>query len=218
MMTGSTGGERDLNETLAAFEGLVLTTSRMFAAQLHRDEDDLAQELRVKVWRAVERFDPTRGLSIERHVFGALTNKIKDYKRDAAREVQRREKHGVSFLHIEDMATKTVMTHYTWARSRDTTQELFDAHYHFVTDEEVYAEVEREPFEVPAGVTGEERQVLALLMADFTRAEIALLLGMSKFRVDTLARSLQQKFADWRPSRQQHQGDSVVLVAQPVAA
>lgn len=210
----STGGEHevDLSDTLASFEGLVFTTARMFASQVRREEDDLAQELRVRVWRAVTSYDPAKSASLERYVFSALTNKVKDFKRDAAREMKRREAYGITFLHIEDT--------FVSADSVATPAERFDQLHHHATHEQVYADVENEPFDLPGGVTDDERNVLALLVFGSTRNEIAVLLNLRRREVDLLVRSLRRKFSDWRPGRD----DSVTnierheIVARSLAA
>lgn len=177
----SGGGQAELAATLRSFEGLVFTTAQMYAGQVRREPDDLAQELRVRVWRAVTTFDPTRSRqSLERYVFSAITNKIKDYKRDAAREAKRREDTGLTFIQVDDVFLLT--------------------HYHFVTHDEVFAQVENESFEMPATVTGDERRVLALLIFGYTRAEVAREMQRTRVEVDEVVRELRGKLADWRPS------------------
>lgn len=189
MMHGSTGGEHDLSDALASFEGLVLTTARMFASQVRREEEDLAQELRVKVWHAVRAYDPGKGLPLERFVFGAITNRIKDFKRGAAREADRRERNGLTFLHIED----------TRPLDSEAPAERFDQLYYHSTHDDVYGDVELEQFRMPAGVTECERRVAALLVVGCDRDEIGVLLGLSYAQVGGYVRTLRIKLSDWRP-------------------
>lgn len=184
------------DEDLAPFEGLVFSTARMFASQVKREEDDLAQELRIVVWRAVRKHDPTRSsLSLERYVFGCLTNKIRDYKRDAAREHDRRERFGVGFLHIEDM--RLISTDSDLGGDR---QEAFDSRYNFMAREEVYGRIEDGLFELPSTVTEQEADVLVMLMMDLTKPEIMLRLSLTRARVDACVDALREKFADWKPA------------------
>lgn len=192
-MTCSTGGEQIGAKQLQPFEGLVLTTARMFATQVGWEEDDMAQMLRLKVWKAVASFDPSRGLSLERHVFGAITNRIKDFKRDAAREVKRRDRYGVMFLHIEDMRS-------AYDDRNVSRQEAFDARYNFAERDEVYGVIEEGKFVLPAGVTDREASVLVLLMHELSKTEIALRLGIPKPVVYECIDALRQKFADWAPA------------------
>jgi RNA polymerase sigma factor (sigma-70 family) len=199
-MMRSTGGE----QTLEAFEGLVLSTARMFAAQVKREEDDLAQELRVRVWKAVIGYNPAKTtLSLERYVFQAITNKIKDYKRDAAREAKRREREGVSFLYIEDMFLLTDRT--------TGPQERFDSLYHFVEHEDVYGDVDGR-FVMPSSVTESEANVLLLLMTGLSKTEVAVRLGITRADVFDTIGSLRAKFADWQPA------NSSRVVSRPLAA
>lgn len=199
-MMRSTGGEQRTvgRDELAPFEGLVFSTARMYSGLVRREEDDLAQELRVIVWRAVRKYDSSRStLTLERFVFQAITNKIKDYKRDAARESDRQKRHGVSFVHIEDVRLG-------WQDNSPITsdrQEAFDSRYHFTERDDVYGHVENERFVLPAGVTERECAVLLLLMMECSRAEIVVQLQLSRADVCDAIASLRQKFADWRPDQ-----------------
>lgn len=171
----------------------------MFAAQVRREEEDLAQELRVRVWRAAVTYDSRKSrLSLERYVFQAVTNKIKDFKRDAAREARRREENGLTFLHIEDMrlpAAPIEEQHIT----RRVTQEAFDGRYNFIARDEVYGCIEEGLFILPATVTAREADVLVLLMMGIGKPEVALRLGLSRAEVDRCVAVLRVKFGDWRP-------------------
>ena len=181
------------NVDLRVFEGLVRTTARMFAAQVGREEEDLAQELRVRVWRAAASYDPSKTtIGLKRYVYSAVANKVKDYKRDAARDARRRELTGVSIIHIEDMRLPFNDGH-------GSTQEAFESRHHFVLRETVYGRVE-EAFVLPSTVTEREASVLVMLMSDATKAEVAASLGITPFAVEECRRSLRLKLADWKPS------------------
>jgi DNA-directed RNA polymerase specialized sigma24 family protein len=194
-MRSSTGAE------LRAFEGLVYSTARMFAAQVRREEEDLAQELRVRVWRAAVTYDPAKSrLSLERYVFQAVTNKIKDFKRDAAREARRREENGLVFLHIEDMPNYSSLLEDT--RPLNTpTQEAFDGHFHFADHDEVYGRIDEGLFVLPATITENEVTVLLLLLVGLSRSEVVSSLPLwPRSDVDRAIAGLRQKLADWKPT------------------
>lgn len=185
--------QTDLAGTLARFEGLVLSTSRMFAGQVRREEEDLAQELRIRVWRAIETHDPSHTrVPLERYVFYAISNKMRDFKRDAAREKGRREREGLSFLHIEDL-----MQH---GGGTGQPQDWFDALYHHVTREDVYGHVESEPYRLDVDLTSIEQTVLVGLFLDYSRDEIAAEHGIERKLVDRTVASLRRKLADKRPA------------------
>jgi len=68
------------DERLERYEGLVHATMRRWRKYITPDltDEDVKQELRIKVWRALVSFDPERGYPEERHVFGAVYNRAKD--------------------------------------------------------------------------------------------------------------------------------------------
>lgn len=200
----STGGEQI---DLGAFEGLVRTTARMFASQVKREEDDLAQELRVRVWRALVSYDPDKSrLSRERYVFQAVTNKIKDYKRDAAREVRRRDDAGLTFLYIEDTFTDG---------TTETATERFASLYYHTTRDEVYGEIEEGRFVLPATITERETFVLLMLMMQHSKTEIVVRLGLTREEVDDVIVSLRDKLRDWQPNGTERGDACPGIAAEP---
>lgn len=208
-MMRSSGGERTVEAgELLPFEGLVHATARKFAPQLRREEEDLAQELRIVIWRAVTKHSTKRStMTLERYVFMCMTNRLKDFKRDAAREARRREDNGLSFLHIEDLC----MSGEEGTPFGTPTQENFDGRYNFIGREEVYRRVEEGLFVLPAGVTELEANVLVLLMMEVTEREIVLRLGVVRSEVKACIEALREKFADWRPSQRPNSSRVVVL-------
>jgi len=70
----------DMRLKMLEYEGLVISTVRYWRHMIttDMDDEDIAQELRMKVWRALETFDPTRGYPERNHVFGAVRNRVKD--------------------------------------------------------------------------------------------------------------------------------------------
>lgn len=194
-------GNRVSAQTLSEFEGFVLTTTRMFARQVQREEDDLAQELRVRVWRAIEQFDTSRSTWIGRgyeaalkgYVYCAVTNKIKDYKRDAAREKERLERNGLEFRYIED--TRRFKRHDALGTD-GSAEERFDSLYNFVSQEQVYGEIESEPFMAHiVDLTVRERAVGAMLALGYDRDECADELGCNRAAVNETVSSLRGKIA-----------------------
>ena len=192
---------------LRVFEGLVRTTARMFAVQVGREEEDLAQELRVRVWRAASSYDGSKtSIGLNRYVYSAVANKIKDYKRDAARELRRREATGVSFVYIEDMGLPNNDGHLT-------TQEAFDGRYHYVARETIYGQIEEGAFTLPSTVTEREAGVLLFLMSGVTKTATAAQLGISRAAVEECLGALRDKLADWKPDASRTVGRLAVMVA-----
>lgn len=179
---------------LADYEGLVKTTARMFAAQVGREEHDLEQELRIRVWRACESYDPAKATtSLRSYVYSAVCNKCKDFKRDASREKKRRERYEVGFVHTEDMV---------FGHSDDeplAKQDRLEELFHHVEHSAVYGGVD-DRFTLPAGVTERECEVLLLLTLDMTMAEIVVRLGITRGEATGCLASLRLKFADWAPA------------------
>ena len=181
---------------LQDFEGLVIATARIYAGRLRYEEDDLEQELRVKVWQAMRSYSPTRSpLPIQRYVFTCLTNRIKDMKRDAAREVARRERFGVSFLHIEDCP----VGHDENGRPMGTSASAFESLFMCVERDEVYGQIDCGKFVLPSTLTDVEARVLVLLMLVWSRPEISRRLGISIYELNSVLRRLRIKLADWNP-------------------
>lgn len=173
---------------LETYEGLVISTARKYAKRVGREEDDMAQELRVRVWRAIETYDRSRcRTSLRNYVFSVITNKVKDYKRDASREAERLELYGLSFLHIEDMCRRG-----DWVA-----QEVFEGLYHFVDRDEVFGHIDGDTFVVPESISPPEAKVLVLLAFEMTRTEIALRLGLTRAALAEVIDSLRSKLTDW---------------------
>lgn len=171
----------------------------MYARQVGREEDDLAQELRVRVWRAIEKFDSSRSTWMVRgqsealrgYVFLAITNKIRDYKRDAAREkLGDRQGKSVNAGAIEDYNRNN--------GNGGTPQEWFDAFYNFTTRDEVYGEIENEPLACPAGLTTMEHAIAAMLALGYDRDECAIEMRCTRSAVNEIVASLRRKLVDRR--------------------
>lgn len=70
----------EIEQKMMEYEGLVIATTRYWRDKITTElsDEDIEQELRMKVWKALERFDPTRGYPERNHVFGYVRNRVKD--------------------------------------------------------------------------------------------------------------------------------------------
>lgn len=185
---------------LGDYEGLVFTTARMFASQVKMDEEDLRQELRIRVWRACETYDPRKTrVALGNYVYGCIANKVKDYKRNAAR----RAEYGVEFEYIEDRL----------GLSENPTTEAFEGEHMSVGRDEVYGRIDEGLLTLPATITSGEADVLVLLMFDMSEREIMLRLALARVELRVVEQALRDKLADWDPG-----GGATQVVALAVAA
>lgn len=179
------------------FEGLVFTTARMFASMVKMEEEDLRQELRVKVWWAMERYDPSRTrVGLKNFVYGCVANKIKDYKRNAAR----RAAYGLEFSHIEDHTS-----------GETPTLDSFTGHYMSVGHDNVYGRIDEGLLTLPATVTQTEAQIVVLLMFGMTNTEIMVRMALPRPGVETAIASVRVKMADWHPGSTSAPAQTVAL-------
>jgi RNA polymerase sigma factor (sigma-70 family) len=165
------------------FEGLVYATAARYAPYLDDSLEDIQQELRVKVWRALIAYDPARsGLSPENYVFGCVYNRVKDLLKQQSRLNDRRN--GAQ-LYVEDVAAAN--------------PSAFELRYFTEDPELVYIEVEDDPTLLPSTLTRFQAQVIHLLLLDFSQAEAARVLGVSRGRVRAAHLAVRDKMADWAP-------------------
>lgn len=70
----------EMHRKVQEYEGLVIATTRYWRDKISSDytDEDIEQELRMKVWKALERYDSTRGYPEKNHVFGYVRNRVKD--------------------------------------------------------------------------------------------------------------------------------------------
>lgn len=165
------------------YEGLIFKTATLYEGRVEgMDLDDLRQVFRIKVWRALQSYDPTRSSLPEgRFVFGCLVNQGKD--------LLRRKRRGD--LYIEDVAPANDY--------ENGPRDRFESHYLSLEPEEVFGLIEREETVVPNTLTGVERRVVCLLYADYKKSEIARALEISRHAVETAIDRVQDKMADWAP-------------------
>lgn len=175
------------------YEGLVRKTASIYAARIQEDYEDICSILRIKVWRALETYDPARSSQpVERYVFGCVTNQIKDL-------LKRKRRTEVFWL---DMPNAQVEDDY---RARFPTETALLQ----VSDEEVYAEVERETPVIPSTLSRTEREVVLRLYVGLNQREVGSAVGLTRSEMERVVRSIRTKMADWRPT---------VAVEQPLAA
>ena len=177
---------------IAAFEGLIFSTAARYAPILDDDLEDIQQILRVKVWKALDAFDPQRARRattreerqeiIEKFVFSCVRNQVKDLLQSQDR---RNTARGGMLDSIDAVPEERTAS--------------FEANYLCESDEQVFACVDDSDFELPSTLTDQERQVVQLLVLNFSRAEIARLLGIPQRRVRTAHDSVRMKMADWKP-------------------
>lgn len=170
---------------IAPYEGLVHRTAQLFSPLLGIEQEDLCQELRVKVWKVLRTYDPARSsLPEQRYVYGCLTNYIKDLKKESARRAARER----PVEHIEDQVTAF------------GSLAAFELRYLHVTHDEVFQTVEEAGFILPSTITEPETRVLLRLLHGYSQPEIAEEMGLRREAVKRLVVSLRDKLADWRPS------------------
>lgn len=178
-MTLSSPPMGDGSSELAGYEGLVGRTSQLHHAQVGLEESDMRQELWITVLKALRAYSPARSrLSQRSYVFGCVTNRVKDMKRDAARRANGR----LALVHVEE-------------GSRD----WFEFTFQSATHDQTFGIVEDGHFRLPATITSEEARILFLLVIGYKQTEIALEAGVPVASIERHARSIRQKFADWRP-------------------
>jgi RNA polymerase sigma factor (sigma-70 family) len=190
---------------LAYYEGLVRKTASMYERIVEEEFDDLCQILRLKAWRALGTYDPTRSkLPVERYVFSCLRNQVKDLLKKKRRNE----------LFIEDIVPATPNAE---AGDRGVLRDRFEAHYLIVREDQAYAGVATDTPLIPSTLTQGEREVMALLYLDYGQTEIALRLRMTKREVTAAVKALREKMADWNPGTSPN-GRQHLTVAPPAGS
>lgn len=186
-MAGSTPqplrpARRVLSEDIEKYEGLVFKTATLYERKVELELDDLRQIFRIKVWRALESFDPAKStVGVDRYVFSCLVNQGKDLLRKRRR----------NDAYIEDLAPLD---------TDEGQRNAFEAKYLALEPEEVFKLVEGETALVPNTLTGVERRVVCLLYADYKKGEIQKALSIGKREFSAAMAGVRVKMADWSPS------------------
>jgi RNA polymerase sigma factor (sigma-70 family) len=160
------------------YEGLIRTTAAMCAPRVEVEYEDIVSIFRIKVWRALEAFDPTRSrMPVERYVFSCVKNQEKD--------LLKRKRRGE--LYIEDVRGPG-----------EGGQDAFEEAY--LAAEDDYAGVERELPVIPSTLSQLERQVIVRLYSGLTQRETAFAMLLTRSEMERTMRDIRTKMADWRPS------------------
>lgn len=196
-------------EDIAAYEGLVFRTAQMFAELVGLEMDDMRQELRITVVKALRAHSARHASKSKQRgfVYGCVANRVKDMKRDAARRYYA----PLTVQHIDDLSVVGFI-------SGERLTEWFEATFASATHDETFGDVDNGDFVMPATVTREEQEILYLLVIGYAQTEIALTLGLEYAEVVKGMRVLREKFADWRPTRvPQELPTPAPVTAQPTA-
>lgn len=187
-------------KVLARYEGLVWSTADRHVGKVNIERDDLEQVFRIKVWRALLSYDPSRSrMTEEAYVFSCVYNQAKDLYAGTQYNLRPES-------YIEDVAP-----------SRDsggterTARDRFDDRYLSVDHDTVFGEVEEEEVSIPNTLSRAEVEVICLLYADYTQAAIARRCGYSKRDMEKVMELIRTKMADFKPG-----ADAAQVVSLPV--
>lgn len=187
---------------LRSYEGLIFATARRYSPYVEAELEDIQQDLRVAVFKALLSYDGTRtnALARDRYVFSCMKNRAKDLLKKRPRNES----------YIEDIAPGVEEQAGIFTAA---TRDWFEAHVGMAsTHEQVYGRVEDDDVLVPNTLTDLERRIVCLLYADYRQAEVARSLGIAKGDMERAMRSIRRKMSDWRPT-----GEVVVIVTDELA-
>lgn len=157
------------------YEGLVRKTASMYVDRSQEPYEDLCQILRLKIWRALQSYDPTKSkLPVERYVFMCMKNQCKDVVNKRWRQEN----------YIEDLGEG----------------DSFDEQYLAADHDQTFGEIEEDVPLIPSTLTLPERRLVALLYGGWSTTEAARRLGLARKDCTALLASVQGKLADWKPS------------------
>lgn len=178
---------------LQSYEGLIRKTSARYAGIIEDHEfDDLLQVFRLKVWRALLSFDPSKSnLPRDRYVFSCVRNQAKDLIRKKRRDE----------LFIEDVAPQV--------NGNGEVRDHFELRYLQVSEADAYEDVLALPPLIPSTLTATERHLLVLQYNDFDHTEMSERVGITKREVAIGLKAIRDKMQDWRPSGRRSQRDRI---------
>lgn len=181
----------NIEQAIALYEGLIFATAVRYVERVEPDLEDLQQLLRIKVWKALEKYDPALcRTSRNSWVFGAIRNETKDW----LRYKRPRSEHESS---IEAM---TELSHGPYeANSGSWRRDHFEGQYLAAGHDETYFDIEDEAPLIPSTLTDLELQVLCLLYRNYRQTEIAGYLVVEKREIEKAMRGIRTKMADWSP-------------------
>lgn len=160
--------ERDL----AKYEAFIHTHAARVAGDVDDDYDDIVQAYRIKVWYALERFDPTK------------------WPRHGAEEAERR----FVFMCLK-RAEKDVL-------KKRRRPEVFPEQMPegACGHGEVYGAIDGGEVRLPDTLTKLELRVIVLLYRDYSQAEARRRLGLEKREMERMMVRIRDKLAAWRPA------------------
>lgn len=163
----------ETTKALKDFEGLIFKTAVLYERRLRTEREDLQQVLRIRVWLALEAFEPSRTTTnVESFVFTCLRNQIKDL----VKARMRRDNIAREF-YLEDIES---------IESYPTYDDPF-------LDDDL----------LPTTITESERVVIGLMYVGYQRpSDMAPVLGVTPKEVSRRVASIRLKLADLRPSGQ----------------
>lgn len=158
-------------EDPTSYEGLVSKTAMRFGEMARVrgfEEDDFKQVLRIKVWQAINAYDPSRTrMQLPNFVFGCMTNLIKDIKGKRVR----------SDAYLEDLLGPGGSDEGVSRGDNSRNAMLLS-----VDQETAFRELETEVL-LPESLDEDERAVALLLIEDYAQHEIATTLGIRRTQV-----------------------------------
>lgn len=170
------------------FHALVHKTASMILGTVDADFDDVVQVLYVKCWRAMAAYDPAKSrMTLQRFVFMAMRNQVKDLQRSAVTHAAHRRRRDVSLDAVEIT---------TGFQSRDS----FESWAGLVVEDDVAATLD-DGLLLPNTLSEQERSVVALLMQDWSQGEVRAQLRIGARDMEKVMRSVRAKLADWRPTQ-----------------
>jgi len=165
------------------------------------DFDDICAVLRIKVWKALEAYDPDRWADRDGYVFMCVRNQGKDLvKRRTPEHIAR------DALYIEDVAP---VHHDSPRENNNGIRDAFELRY-LSMNGEAFDKVIEEPLRLPNTLTTNERRVLMLLYLEHRQAEIAPILGLTPSKVKACVKGIREKMADWMPEESADRQPSAV--------
>jgi RNA polymerase sigma factor (sigma-70 family) len=165
----------------------------MYVNLVEEDYEDICQILRMKIWRALGTFDPSRSsMQVKNYVFGCMRNQCKD--------LVRKKKRNEAFMEDYRHAGATTDT----GGRRKSSADAFDARYLSTGHEEAFRDVEEEALPlIPTTLSQVEREIALLLFYDFSPLEIGRRMGLRRGQVNGSIEAIQVKMSDWRPDPQE---------------
>lgn len=159
---------------IAFYEGLIHRTAGIYARYVEEEYEDIVALFRIKVWRALESFDPAKTtIPIERYVFMVIKNQAKD--------LVKRKKRNLAYL--EDLQAGADFEH----------------QYLSMSEERAFEDVTEEIPLIPSTLTSLEREIVGLLYLQYTQRESADRLGVSRGEMEKAVKSIRAKMSDWKP-------------------